>query len=436
MADTKTEIQREEGYTISSESGIQDGNSNSQQQQQVINPISALPREESEGGISDGEKTQVEAVTSESSVGSPAMQLDDSVLKKSNSSGKGPAGKKRRRLIKDINAPRAPLTGYVRFLNDHREKIRSENPELPFHEITKILGQQWSNLQQDQKQQYLEEAEKDKERYMSELEDYQQSELYKDFMERKRKEAAELNIPETDDELYCRPCNQHFNSIHNKREHLSGRRHLQVISEQIADKGSVKQDVTPFAANNTETSFGVTKSMHQSPATSFNSNKAATNSQPEGSSGKASSGPKLTIEGGITFPIFTDEFLGYCRSKESDLRRLRKVHNGLEEQNGILNKQIDNMKLVTEKLKSEIVQQEDENTALQSYLDKLRSNLVMSFSSVTQAKIGEKATIDNIDECIFKLAEIVNSNDTAEAKDFKDQIKKIIKELDYPALRD
>ena len=61
-------------------------------------------------------------------------------------------GKKRKKQCKDMNAPKAPLTGYVRFLNEHREKVRNEHPELPFHEITKILGNMWSQLPQQQKQ--------------------------------------------------------------------------------------------------------------------------------------------------------------------------------------------------------------------------------------------------------------------------------------------
>lgn len=61
-------------------------------------------------------------------------------------------GKKRKKPDKDLNAPKAPLTGYVRFLNEHREKVRAENQDLPFHEVTKILGNMWSQLPSNQKQ--------------------------------------------------------------------------------------------------------------------------------------------------------------------------------------------------------------------------------------------------------------------------------------------
>uniref|UniRef100_A0A4W4HJC2 High mobility group protein 20A n=1 Tax=Electrophorus electricus TaxID=8005 RepID=A0A4W4HJC2_ELEEL len=90
-------------------------------------------------------------------------------------------GRKRKKPMKDSNAPKAPLTGYVRFMNDRREQLRAERPDVPFPEITRMLGNEWSKLPADEKQRYLDEAEKDKERYMKELEKYQQTEAYKHF---------------------------------------------------------------------------------------------------------------------------------------------------------------------------------------------------------------------------------------------------------------
>ncbi|XP_048828823.1 high mobility group protein 20A isoform X1 [Brienomyrus brachyistius] len=90
-------------------------------------------------------------------------------------------GRKRKKPVKDSNAPKAPLTGYVRFMNDRREQLRAERPDVPFPEITRMLGNEWSKLPPDEKQRYLEEAERDKERYMRELEEYQKTEAYKRF---------------------------------------------------------------------------------------------------------------------------------------------------------------------------------------------------------------------------------------------------------------
>lgn len=66
--------------------------------------------------------------------------------------GGWPKGKKRRKTFRDSNAPKAPLTGYVRFLNEQREKVRAERPDLNFPEVTKLLGAQWSKLSTEEKQ--------------------------------------------------------------------------------------------------------------------------------------------------------------------------------------------------------------------------------------------------------------------------------------------
>ncbi|XP_051549623.1 SWI/SNF-related matrix-associated actin-dependent regulator of chromatin subfamily E member 1-related isoform X1 [Myxocyprinus asiaticus] len=87
-----------------------------------------------------------------------------------------PKGKKRKKVLP--NGPKAPVTGYVRFLNERREHIRALHPDLPFPEITKRLGAEWSRLAPHDKQRYLDEAERDKMQYAQELKEYQKSEAY------------------------------------------------------------------------------------------------------------------------------------------------------------------------------------------------------------------------------------------------------------------
>jgi hypothetical protein len=102
---------------------------------------------------------------------------------------------KKRKKPKDSTAPRHPLTGYVRYLNDRREAVRAANPNLSFAEITKMLANEWTNLPVDKKQQYLDAAEQDRERYTREYNAYKQTEAYKLFTqqqnEKKLKESKE-----------------------------------------------------------------------------------------------------------------------------------------------------------------------------------------------------------------------------------------------------
>ncbi|XP_053665152.1 high mobility group protein 20A [Anopheles marshallii] len=80
--------------------------------------------------------------------------------------------KKRPKPPKDANAPKHPLTGYVRYMNENREGVRQKNPTLTPIEITKIMAEEWSKLPEDRKKPYLEAAEVDKERYNKEISEY------------------------------------------------------------------------------------------------------------------------------------------------------------------------------------------------------------------------------------------------------------------------
>ena len=91
-----------------------------------------------------------------------------------------PKGKKR--YPKSPGAPKQPLSGYVHFLNDRRETVRKESPEMSFADISKKLANEWSQLGQEEKQKYVEKAEIDKGRYSREFQEYQQTDDYKDFI--------------------------------------------------------------------------------------------------------------------------------------------------------------------------------------------------------------------------------------------------------------
>ncbi|CAB1417099.1 unnamed protein product, partial [Pleuronectes platessa] len=126
----------------------------------------------------------ISPVVMEEQTGSPGANADSNSQRNGDEKprrGSWTKGRKRKKPMKDSNAPKAPLTGYVRFMNDRREQLRAERPDVPFPEITRMLGNEWSKLPPEEKQRYLEEAERDKERYMRELEKYQKTEAYKHF---------------------------------------------------------------------------------------------------------------------------------------------------------------------------------------------------------------------------------------------------------------
>lgn len=97
-------------------------------------------------------------------------------------------------------------------------------------------------------------------------------------------------------------------------------------------------------------------------------------------SSSSSSGPKLKT-GDI--PIFTDEFLEHNKVIDSELRLLRKSNTDYEQQNAVLEKHVENMQNGIDKLESEIVAIRENNTMLESYIDKLKRKLATAFASLS-----------------------------------------------------
>lgn len=104
--------------------------------------------------------------------------------------GGWPKGRKRKPELLNL-PPKAPKTSYNIFLNERRKLYKDK---LAFHEITRVVGNQWSSLTVEEKQPYLEKALEDKMRYRQELMAYRQSDAYKLYLVRKRKKRTIDNL--------------------------------------------------------------------------------------------------------------------------------------------------------------------------------------------------------------------------------------------------
>ena len=87
---------------------------------------------------------------------------------RSTSSTKSPKEKK----LKDENAPKRPKSAYMFFAEKKRAEIREEQPDLKMTEVSKVIGERWKEVTPESKAKYAKKAEKDKERYQEELNDY------------------------------------------------------------------------------------------------------------------------------------------------------------------------------------------------------------------------------------------------------------------------
>ncbi|XP_018364414.1 PREDICTED: high mobility group protein DSP1 isoform X2 [Trachymyrmex cornetzi] len=79
---------------------------------------------------------------------------------------------KKRKHIKDHNAPKRSLSAFFWFCNDERGKVKMLNPEYGVGDIAKELGKKWSDADPETKSKYEAMAEKDKARYEREMTAY------------------------------------------------------------------------------------------------------------------------------------------------------------------------------------------------------------------------------------------------------------------------
>ncbi|XP_064645730.1 high mobility group protein 20A-like isoform X2 [Lineus longissimus] len=169
--------------------------------------------------------------------------------------GGWPKGRARRKKIqrRDVNAPRQPLTGYIRYLNDRRNKYRAENPTMSFSEVTKIMGNEWSKLPLHDKQHYLDEAEHDKERYMRELEAYYKTEAYKIFIQRKNERKMKGEMMDEDSNLS--DVNGGALEVMNDNTHKEEEKNfdIPIFTEEFLDHNKVREaELRQLRKQNTE----------------------------------------------------------------------------------------------------------------------------------------------------------------------------------------
>ncbi len=250
-----------------------------------------------------------------------------------------PKGKKR--YPKMPGAPKQPLSGYVHFLNDRREDVRKECPDISFADISKKLAVEWSNLDADTKQKYVVRAEQDKERYAKEFAEYQKTDNYKNYMDeqekkQKKQEAKDPPPPKK------------------KAKKGSGQQQQQQVKKEPAEEEGEASDHSFSGA-------------------------------------------------GTDFPLFTEEFLEFNKGRESELKRLRKQVAEMEEQNAVLERHVQNMQSAIGKLEAETAQQQENSAALSAHLDSLRRTVVREMQGVRLPGArwsAEAVTMENVDELL------------------------------------
>ncbi|OAQ99752.1 hypothetical protein LLEC1_01975 [Akanthomyces lecanii] len=87
--------------------------------------------------------------------------------------------KYRRHPKPDENAPERPPSAYVLFSNKMREDLKSHN--LSFTEIAKLVGENWQNLDQPERESYENQANEAKDKYRRRLTEYKKTQEYRKY---------------------------------------------------------------------------------------------------------------------------------------------------------------------------------------------------------------------------------------------------------------
>ncbi|KAF8304795.1 HMG-box, partial [Clavulina sp. PMI_390] len=67
--------------------------------------------------------------------------------------------KKRKRVAKDPNAPKKPVTGYLLYQEEQKRELKGKEDTPAYKEMLKLIGAKWKELTDAEKQPY-EEAHK------------------------------------------------------------------------------------------------------------------------------------------------------------------------------------------------------------------------------------------------------------------------------------
>ncbi|KAI4884401.1 hypothetical protein NFI96_011245 [Prochilodus magdalenae] len=80
----------------------------------------------------------------------------------------GKSGRKK----KDPNAPRRPPSGFLLFCAERRPGIKAQNPSMGIGDVAKKLGGLWNNMSDSEKQPFLSQANRLKDKYMKDVKNY------------------------------------------------------------------------------------------------------------------------------------------------------------------------------------------------------------------------------------------------------------------------
>jgi len=96
------------------------------------------------------------------------------------------------KIPKPPKQPDKPLPAYMRYSRKVWEKVKSQHPEMKMWDIGKLIGEQWRNLPEDERQGFFAEYEVEKLEYQEAMKAYHNSTAYRDWLKAKERATNAL----------------------------------------------------------------------------------------------------------------------------------------------------------------------------------------------------------------------------------------------------
>lgn len=145
-------------------------------------------------------------------------------------------------MVKDKNAPKRPLTGYMRFIQTIREEVEKETG-LKGIKVTPHLSARWNALTQEEKDVFNKEFKVEMDEHRKKVEEYRKTDLYREYLANKKtkkfkKRPKDKNAPKKPQTAYFVMCNE-------KREEIKASLENPTMAAVSKKMGEMWKNLTP-----------------------------------------------------------------------------------------------------------------------------------------------------------------------------------------------
>jgi len=141
----------------------------------------------------------------------------------------------------DPNAPKRPMSSFLYFAQKYRSIVKNDNPKLRNIEVSKLLGVMWKNLQEDEKQKFIQHEVSQRAIYNSAMLDWEKKQTNPEY-------CQETALDDPDFVTSKRPCSyspHHHNDVENNKYTEQQNTNIQINCEHPIVSRSVMPSPTP-----------------------------------------------------------------------------------------------------------------------------------------------------------------------------------------------